>query len=80
MPAASSSFEEPARLRQSALSRLSMGLPAASGRRSAHDALSVLHELAAVPADAATAATATNALAVLHALQVHRVEQEVQQE
>ena len=76
MPAALSTFEAPGRLRQSALSRLTQGLPpgCGNGRRSAQDALSVLYELASSPN------TAADALAVLHELQVHQVELDVQQE
>lgn len=74
MPHALPAIADPVQLRQSALSRLTLGLPAGSGRRSAHDALAVLFELASSPA------TAGDALAVLHELQVHQVELDVQQE
>ena len=74
MRATTATFEASARLRQSALSRLTLGLPTDAGRRSAHDALAVLYELASTPA------TAPDALAVLHELQVHQVELDVQQE
>ena len=66
--------QSPAELRLRALTRLSGRADAGSVSKAASAAFSVLHDLAASPA------TAADALAVLHELQVHQVELELQAE
>jgi PAS domain-containing protein len=63
-----------AQLRQKALSHLSVGNRSVGGIASASAALGVLLELASSPS------TASDALALLHELQVHQVELELQDE
>lgn len=64
----------PANLRQQATTKLSIGSPAAGKRASQSEALAVLHQMASSPD------TAGDALALLHELQVHQVELDLQQE
>jgi PAS domain S-box-containing protein len=66
--------KHPSSLRQRALSRLTNASGTLASRDSASAALSVLHELASSPA------TAADALALLHELQVHQVEVDLQDE
>lgn len=61
-------------LRERADTRLALGLPAQAARASPTRALAVLHGLASSPD------TAADAMALLHELQVHQVELELQQE
>lgn len=63
-----------ARLRQRAADRLTAGVPALSKRASQSEALAVLYQLASSPA------TASDAMMLLHELQVHQVELDLQQE
>lgn len=74
MPTAVSNAEEISDLRQRALSQLVGARPQAPGRPSPAAALAVLHTLASSPT------TAADALALLHELQVHQVELELQDE
>lgn len=74
MPIAVNDAEEILALRQRALSQLAGARPRAPGRPSSAAALAVLHTLASSPA------TAADALALLHELQVHQVELELQDE
>jgi PAS domain S-box-containing protein len=67
-------LDRQAQLRLRALSHLSVGSRSVGGLASASAALSVLLELASSPA------TAADALALLHELQVHQVELEIQEE
>ena len=64
----------PANLRQQAAKKLSIGSPTAGQRASQTEALAVLHQMASSPN------TAADALALLHELQVHQVELDLQQE
>jgi PAS domain S-box-containing protein len=68
------SLENQAALRQRALARMSVAAGSPDVRSDAFGALGVLHKLASSPSSAA------EALAVLHELQVHQVELEVQEE
>lgn len=61
-------------LRHRAVARLTDGAPAGQRRASASEALAVLHQLATSPD------TAGDALALLHELQVHQVELDLQRE
>jgi PAS domain S-box-containing protein len=63
-----------ANLRQRAAEKLSIGIPTAGNRGSQSDALAVLYQLASSPS------TAVDAMALLHELQVHQVELDLQQE
>ncbi len=63
-----------ARLRHRAVAKLTDGIPMTRRRASPTEALAVLHQLASKPG------TAGDALALLHELQVHQVELELQQE
>lgn len=65
---------DPAGLRQRALARLTSGTHKDVKRAGMIEALSVLHQLASSPS------TAEDALALLHELQVHQVELDLQQE
>ncbi len=65
---------DPVLLRMRAVERLQPAVGAASARRGPSDALSVLFDMASDPS------TAGSALAVLHELQVHQVELELQDE
>ena len=67
-------LESQAALRQRALARLSVADGSQDGPRDAFGALGVLHKLASSPSSAG------EALAVLHELQVHQVELELQEE
>jgi len=67
-------FDRQAQLRQRALSQLTAGSRSVGGLASASAALGVLLELASSPS------TAADALALLHELQVHQVELELQEE
>ena len=64
----------PTNLRQQATKKLSTGGPAAGQWTSQSEALAVLHRLGTSPE------TASDALALLHELQVHQVELDLQQE
>ena len=73
----STAFEESvshARLRQRATENLTVGIPTAHKRASHAEALAVLHQLASSPS------TAGDAMALLHELQVHQVELDLQRE
>jgi len=70
----SSEGQSPAELRLRALARLSGSADAGFASKAASAAFGVLHGMAASPA------TAADALAVLHELQVHQVELELQAE
>lgn len=73
----STAFEEAvshARLRQRATENLTFGIPTAHKRASQSEALAVLHQLASSPS------TAADAMALLHELQVHQVELDLQRE
>jgi PAS domain-containing protein len=61
-------------LRQRAAEKLTVGIPTAGRRASQSEALAVLHQLASSPS------TAGDAVALLHELQVHQVELDLQQE
>lgn len=74
MPSDSNGIGTQAALRQRALARLSVAAGRQDGRHDAFAALGVLHKLASSPSSAA------EALAVLHELQVHQVELELQEE
>lgn len=67
-------IENQAALRQRAVARLNATAGSQEGRRDAAAALGVLHKLASSPSSAG------EALAVLHELQVHQVELELQDE
>jgi PAS domain S-box-containing protein len=69
-----SKTHDDARLRERAVKTLIRGIPVAPRRSSQSEALAVLHQLASSPS------TATDAMAMLHELQVHQVELELQQE
>ena len=66
--------ERSAQLRQRALAQLSVGPETDRKRVSASNALAVLHQLASSPS------TAGDAMSLLHELQVHQVELDLQQE
>jgi PAS domain S-box-containing protein len=73
----STAFEEAighASLRQRAAEKLTVGIPTARKRASQSEALAVLHQLASSPS------TAGAAMALLHELQVHQVELDLQHE
>ena len=73
----SNAFDEAdsrARLRQRAAETLIIGIPTAGKRASQSEALAVLHQLASSPS------TAGDAMTLLHELQVHQVELDLQQE
>ena len=63
-----------ATLRQRAAEKLTLGMPTAGKRASHFDALAVLHQMASSPS------TAGDAMALLHELQVHQVELDLQRE
>lgn len=68
------SIHDRASLRQRAVAQLTDGTPLNLKAASTSEALSVLHQLASSPS------TASDALALLHELQVHQVELDLQQE
>ena len=73
----SSAFEDangPTTLRQRAADKLKFSMPTASKRASQSEALAVLYQLASSPS------TAADAMMLLHELQVHQVELDLQQE
>lgn len=74
MPDASEMANGLATLRQRAAEKLTVSSPTAGQRNSQTEALAVLHKLATSPT------TAGDAMALLHELQVHQVELELQQE
>jgi PAS domain S-box-containing protein len=67
-------LENQAALRQRALARMPVADGSQDGRRDSFGALGVLHKLASSPS------SASEALAVLHELQVHQIELELQEE
>ena len=74
MSNASEEADDRAGLRQRAVEKLIVDVPAAPKRASQFEALAVLHQLASSPS------TASDAMAMLHELQVHQVELDLQQE
>lgn len=74
MPDASNEAHSLASLRQRAADQLGGSRPATGKRAGQIDAMAVLHQLASSPA------TAGDAMALLHELQVHQVELDLQQE
>ena len=74
MPYSSDTADRQSNLRKRALAQLGGGISKERKRADASDALAVLHRLASSPS------TAGDALALLHEMQVHQVELDLQQE
>ena len=74
MPHSSDTADGDTGLRQRALAKLSVGPLKEHKRASTADALAALHRLASAPS------TAVDAMALLHEMQVHQVELDLQQE
>ncbi len=74
MPHSSDTTDVQTDLRKRALAKLSVGPSKERKRASTADALAVLHRLASAPS------TAGDAMALLHEMQVHQVELDLQQE
>ena len=74
MPHSSDTADDPTNLRKRALAKLGVGPSKDLKRASTADALTALHRLASAPS------TAGDALALLHEMQVHQVELDLQQE
>ena len=74
MPHSSDTADDSTNLRKRALAKLGVGSSKELKRASTADALAALHRLASAPS------TAGDALALLHEMQVHQVELDLQQE